>query len=123
MEELLSKFRIAATDVTVISQINSRAQENTWNEFKSAVTGAVPLLAKDADIEKEETFINKHLKLEEMLQKHSKDSQMILITLPQERIGNTNPILYMAALDFMTRNLPPTLLVGGNNTSALTFYT
>ena len=121
MEELLSKFRIAATDVTVISQIDSNAQEKTWNEFKSAVTSAV--LFKETDIKKEKTLINKHLKLGEMLQKHSKDSQMILVTLPQERIGNTNPILYMAALDFMTRNMPPTLLVGGNNTSALTFYT
>merc|ERR1711892_778384 len=125
MEELLSKFRIAASDVTVISQLNSRAAEKTWDEFKSAMNGAQPQQSAptEADIENESKFINKHLKLGEMLQKHSKDSQMILMTLPQDRLGTANPIIYMGALDFMTRNLPPLLLVGGNNTSALTFHT
>merc|ERR1711892_226530 len=123
MEELLSKFRIAASDVTVISQLNSRAAEKTWDEFKSAMNGAQQSAPTEADIENESKFINKHLKLGEMLQKHSKDSQMILMTLPQDRLGTTNPIIYMGALDFMTRNLPPLLLVGGNNTSALTFHT
>ena len=77
----------------------------------------------ETEIENESKFINKHLKLGEMLQKHSKDSQMILMTLPQDRQGATNPIIYFGALDFMTRNLPPLLLVGGNNVSALTFHT
>lgn len=123
MEELLSKFRIAASDVTVISQINNRAEEKTWDEFKSAMNGVTHSVPTEAEIESESTFINKHLKLGEMLQKHSKDSQMILMTLPQDRLGTTNPIIYAGALDFMTRDLPPLLLVGGNNISALTFHT
>eukprot|EP00092_Neocalanus_flemingeri_P009713 GFUD01010461.1.p1 GENE.GFUD01010461.1~~GFUD01010461.1.p1 ORF type:complete len:716 (+),score=77.54 GFUD01010461.1:160-2148(+) len=123
MEELLSKFRIAASDVTVISHINNRAEEKTWNEFKSVMKGVPQSVVTETDLENESSFINKHLKLGEMLQKHSKDSQMILMTLPQDRLGNTNPVIYMGALDFMTRDLPPLLLVGGNNTSALTFYT
>jgi len=123
MEELLSRFRIAASDVTVISQISNRAEEKTWNDFKMAMNGVPQSVVTEADIENESSFINKHLKLGEMLQKHSKDSQMILMTLPQAQVGNTNPLIYMGALDFMTRDLPPLLLVGGNNTSALTFYT
>ena len=45
------------------------------------------------------------------------------VTLPQQYLGGTHPALYMAALDFMTRGLPPTLLVGGNNVSVLTSFT
>ena len=123
MEELLSRFRIAASDVTVISQINTRAEEKTWNEFKSAMKEVQQHAPTEAEIENESKLINKHLKLGEMLQKHSKDSQMILMTLPQDRLGSTNPIIYFGALDFMTRNLPPLLLVGSNNVSALTFHT
>ena len=37
--------------------------------------------------------------------------------------GTTHPAIYMAGLDMMTRDLPPTLLVGGNNVSVLTSFT
>ena len=77
----------------------------------------------EEDIDKEQAFINKHLRLSEELQKHSSNAQMILLTLPQQYMGTTNPAIYMAAVDFMTRNLPSTLLVGGNNVSVLTSFT
>ena len=42
------------------------------------------------EIDKEEEFINKHLRLSEELQRHSSNAQMILLTLPQQYIGQTN---------------------------------
>lgn len=42
-------------------------------------------------------------------------------TLPVPR-ENINSCLYMAWLDILTRDLPPVLMVRGNQTSVLTFY-
>ena len=71
-------------------------------------------------VNKEKT--NRHLRLSELLQDHSKDSEMIFLTLPMPRKGQVSGLLYLAWLDVMTENLPPTLLIRGNQSSVLTFY-
>uniref|UniRef100_A0A0M3HGT2 SLC12 domain-containing protein n=1 Tax=Ascaris lumbricoides TaxID=6252 RepID=A0A0M3HGT2_ASCLU len=43
-------------------------------------------------------------------------------TLPVPRKGLISSCLYMAWIDVMTRELPPTLMIRGNQTSVLTFY-
>ena len=60
--------------------------------------------------------------LAELLRHYSSESEMIVMTLPLPR-KDTNPFLYMAWLDMMTRNLPPVLLTRGNQEPVLTFYT
>ena len=47
---------------------------------------------------------------------------MIFRTLPMPRKGSTPTALYMAWLELMTKDMPPFLLVRGNQTSVLTFY-
>ena len=63
----------------------------------------------------------RHLRLSELLRSYSSDSDLIVLTLPLLR-RDANPSLYMAWLDIMTRDLPPTLLIRGNQQSVLTFY-
>ena len=92
-------------------------------KIKKSNSYILPGAVSEEDIEKEQVFINKHLRLSEELQRHSSNAQMVLITLPQQYMGSTNPAIYMAAVDFMTRNLPATVLVGGNNVSVLTSLT
>ena len=43
-------------------------------------------------------------------------------TLPMPRMGTVSAPLYMAWLETLTKDMPPFLLVRGNQTSVLTFY-
>ena len=123
MREVLTNFRINSSDVTIISNMRASASKDLWTSFRANLKTLPPGSVTDEEVDQERGFINKHLRLSEELQKHSSSAQMILITLPQQYLGTTNPALYMAAVDFMTRNLPSTLLVGGNNVSVLTSFT
>ena len=64
----------------------------------------------------------RHLRLAELLRHYSSESEMVVMTLPLPRRGHTSPALYMAWLDIMTKNLPPILLIRGNQEPVLTFY-
>jgi sodium/potassium/chloride transporter 1 len=44
------------------------------------------------------------------------------MTLPLPKKTATPPLLYMAWLDFISRELPPFLFVRGNQVSVLTYY-
>jgi hypothetical protein len=57
----------------------------------------------EEDIKAEYTMVNKHLRISELLQNHSADAQMIFLTLPQQKQGATNPALFLASMDIMTR--------------------
>ena len=58
----------------------------------------------------------------QVVREHSSQASLVVLTLPMVRKGHCHPLLYMAWLDMLTSNLPPTLLVRGNQTSVLTFY-
>ena len=64
----------------------------------------------------------RHLRLAEMLRQNSANSEMIVMTLPMPKRGHTSSALYTAWLDMMTKGMPPTLLLRGNQQSVLTFY-
>merc|ERR1712013_282215 len=122
MAALLAKFRIEFSSVVVIPDVTKRASDSTRARLDTLL-GKIP---KDT-IPEEELLANKektnrHLRLAELLQGHSKDSEIIVMTLPMPRKGNVSSALYMAWLDIMTENLPPPLLIRGNQTSVLTFY-
>jgi len=123
MREVLTNFRINSSDVTVISNMKAFAKQELWEKFREKLRSLPGGGVNEEEVTNEQEFINKHLRLSEELQKHSSNAQMILLTLPQQFIGNTNTAIYMACLDMMTANLPPTLLVGGNNVSVLTALT
>ena len=44
------------------------------------------------------------------------------MTLPVIRAGAVPGSLYLGWLDMMTREMPPTLIIRGNQESVLTFY-
>jgi len=66
--------------------------------------------------------INRHLRLRELLQDHSRQANMIVMTLPIPRKSATSAPMYMAWLECLTKDMPPILLVRGNQESVLTYY-
>jgi len=124
MISLLSKFRIDYSDVTVIPDVTKKAKESTKAEFDDIMKGLEANNSRPSEAEmaanREKT--NRHLRLSELLREHSANSEMVIMTLPMPRRGATPPAMYLSWLDIMTRKMPPFLLLRGNQTSVLTFY-
>uniref|UniRef100_A0AC34FYC1 SLC12A transporter C-terminal domain-containing protein n=1 Tax=Panagrolaimus sp. ES5 TaxID=591445 RepID=A0AC34FYC1_9BILA len=75
-----------------------------------------------AELASQKDKTQRQLRISELLKQHSSESDLIVLTLPVPRKGLIRSFLYMPWIDMMTKNLPPTLLVRGNLTSFLTFY-
>ncbi|CAJ0589999.1 unnamed protein product [Cylicocyclus nassatus] len=130
MAVLLEKFRINFSDVSIISDIGCEPKPETlsqWENFISpfiASADAECLLGmttqSELDAQKPKTY--RQLRAAELLREHSSDADLIVMTLPVPRKGMVSASLYLSWLDIMTRGVPPTLLVRGNQTSVLTFY-
>ena len=119
---LLAKFRIDYSVVNVIPDITRKAAARTKEEFKSLLAEYPPGSITHADLAANPERTNRNLRLAELLQEHSANSELVILSLPMPRQGQASAALYLAWLDFMTQNLPPTLLTRGNQSSVLTFY-
>nr|XP_042902240.1 solute carrier family 12 member 1-like [Parasteatoda tepidariorum] len=127
---LLQKFRIPFTDLTLLPAVGEPLNKESTKAFETMVS---KFLSKD-EFQKDPAVItrsmintlkkktNQFLRLRELLEKHSKNSDLIIMTAPLPRKEVISAPLYMAWLDTLTRDLPPFLLVRGNQTSVLTFY-
>ena len=139
MAQLLSKFRISFEDVEVIGDINLKPKRESLINFEKLIEPYRKFdqdNSSDADaantdewwkisdnelvVNKEKT--NRQIRLQELLQEHSKDAALIMMTLPIARKGICSPALYMAWLEELSRDLPPIVLLRGNQTTVLTFY-
>ena len=90
MREVLTNFRINSSDVTVISNMKAFAKQELWDNFREKMRSLPEGSVSEEEMSQEQEFINKHLRLSEELQRHSSNAQMILLTLPQQYIGQTN---------------------------------
>ena len=131
MASLLSKFRIDYSALKVIPDISKPAQESTKNFFNLLIENFQQTedpKATDDDMIKESELLamkektNRHLRLRELLLENSTEANLVVMTLPMPRKGAVSAPLYMAWLETLTRDMPPFLLVRGNHTSVLTFY-
>uniref|UniRef100_A0A914WCB5 Solute carrier family 12 member 1 n=1 Tax=Plectus sambesii TaxID=2011161 RepID=A0A914WCB5_9BILA len=131
MAALLSKFRIEFTDVFVIPDIAKRPSPSTLAEWEQLIApfrvdddsgnhGEGLISPAELTAHKERTY--RQLRCRELLLDHSSQANLVVMTLPVPRKGIINSCLYMAWLEMLTRDLPPTLLIRGNQTSVLTFY-
>ncbi|XP_076356125.1 solute carrier family 12 member 2-like isoform X2 [Tachypleus tridentatus] len=131
MAALLSKFRIDYSNVIVVPDVVKPPQESSKQEFDALLSKwrtsddseEDPLLSvSDSEILALKDKTRRHVRLRELLLQHSHDSTLIVMTLPMPRKGTCSAPMYMAWLEILTRNMPPFLLIRGNQTSVLTFY-
>ena len=140
MAALLAKFRIEFSSVVVIPDVTKRAGEEVRTSFNSMMESLPEETVTEEELLENKEKTNRHMRLSELLQEHSKEAEMIFLTLTLPRRGQVSAPLYLAWLDIMTRDLPPTLLIRletkqmiqnffilyissrGNQTSVLTFY-
>ncbi|XP_030752173.1 bumetanide-sensitive sodium-(potassium)-chloride cotransporter [Sitophilus oryzae] len=132
MASLLAKFRIEYSDLQIVPDVTTKPSESTQAFFefliarfrqnvdredqdeKAVITDAELMALKDKT--------NRHMRLRELLLKHSHDAEMVVVTLPIPRKSIISAPLYLAWLELLTKDMPPILLVRGNQTSVLTFY-
>uniref|UniRef100_A0A674I0H4 Solute carrier family 12 member 1 n=2 Tax=Terrapene triunguis TaxID=2587831 RepID=A0A674I0H4_9SAUR len=140
MTSLLSKFRIKYADIKIIGNINMKPNKESWKFFEEMIepyrlhesckdlTTAeklkreTPWKITDAELEafKEKSY--RQVRLNELLQEHSRAANLLVLSLPVARKGVVSDHLYMAWLEILSKNLPPILLVRGNHKNVLTFY-
>ncbi|CAG7817785.1 unnamed protein product [Allacma fusca] len=133
MAGLLAKFRIDYSDLKVIPDINKKPLDETKAFFEKLISTfrndseetdgdetSVSITESELAVLRDKT--NRHMRLRELLLHHSRGSSLVVMTLPMPRKGVVSAPLYMAWLDLLTKDMPPFLLVRGNQTSVLTFY-
>uniref|UniRef100_A0A665T1Y5 Solute carrier family 12 member 1 n=1 Tax=Echeneis naucrates TaxID=173247 RepID=A0A665T1Y5_ECHNA len=140
MKSLLKKFRIDCTDITVIDDIHLRPTSDSLQELEEmiepfrlhegvkdtaeaeALKGEWSWKITDEELNTFEEKTHLQVRLNELLQKNSKSANLIIVSMPIARKESVSDYLYMAWLDILTKDLPPTLLIRGNHKSVLTFY-
>ncbi|GMS88650.1 hypothetical protein PENTCL1PPCAC_10825, partial [Pristionchus entomophagus] len=122
MAALLSKFRIDFKDLHIISDVSTQPRKETEEEFRSLIA---PFLGEneeksgfisDSLLKASSAKTRRNLRLAELLREKSREADLIVMTLPVPRKGLVCSTLYLSWLEMLTRDLPPTLLIRGNQT-------
>ncbi|KAM9766038.1 solute carrier family 12 member 1 [Menidia menidia] len=139
MKSLLQKFRINCSDINVVDDIHMGPRSESLKQFEDmikpfrlhegskdysqaeAMKNEHPWKITDEELSSFEEKTNLQIRLNELLQENSKSANLIIVSMPIARKG-VSDMLYMAWLDILTKDLPPTLLIRGNHKSVLTFY-
>ncbi|TMS12951.1 Solute carrier family 12 member 1 [Larimichthys crocea] len=140
MTSLLQKFRINCTDINVIDDIHIQPRTESLKKLDDmiepfrlreqskdaaqaeAMRKECPWKITDEELSTFEEKTNLQIRLNELLQQNSKSANLIIVSMPIARKESVSDFLYMAWLDILTKDLPPTLLIRGNHKSVLTFY-
>ncbi|XP_045775676.1 bumetanide-sensitive sodium-(potassium)-chloride cotransporter-like [Maniola jurtina] len=126
MANLLAKFRIDYSSLTMVQDIMEPPQPETKRMFDDLIkkftdeTGECKISQTELTTLAEKT--NRQLRLRELLLANSSQARLVVMSLPMPRKGSVSAPLYMSWLEMMSRDLPPMLFVRGNHTSVLTFY-
>ncbi|XP_063680874.1 solute carrier family 12 member 2-like isoform X2 [Bolinopsis microptera] len=114
MATLLHKFRIEFASVEIVVGLDDEPSQESIDDYMKYKP------AEEA--EQIDAKTKQYIRMGELLRdKTTEDTQLIVLTLPVPR-DSTPPQKYMSWLEVMSNNLPPILMLRGNQQDALTFY-
>ncbi|OXA61539.1 Bumetanide-sensitive sodium-(potassium)-chloride cotransporter, partial [Folsomia candida] len=132
MAGLLAKFRIDYSDLKIVTDYTMKPHDTTRALFESIIAPyrrkeKLPgeddgCIITDTDLITSKDKCNRYMRLRDLLQETSRCSDLVVMTLPMPRKGVIPAPLFMSWLDILTHDMPPFLLVRGNQTPVLTFY-
>ncbi|XP_043663869.1 bumetanide-sensitive sodium-(potassium)-chloride cotransporter isoform X1 [Vespula pensylvanica] len=130
MAEIMAKFRIKYTSLKMVDDISIAPRQDTQNFFDKLISDFQrndpsdnsECCVTDLELQTLRDKTNRQLRLRELLLENSSQSTLVVMSLPMPRKGAVSAPLYMAWLEALTRDMPPTLLIRGNHVSVLTFY-
>ena len=118
MANLLKKFRIDASCVEQIEGISKKPSQESIDSFRRLPVGQE---LSDAPIEDQKVL--RSIRIGELVRQNcTPDTRLVVISIPVPVTDVTTPLMYMSWLEVLSADLPPTLLVRGNQTNVLTFY-
>ncbi|KPJ09894.1 Bumetanide-sensitive sodium-(potassium)-chloride cotransporter [Papilio machaon] len=124
MRDLLNKFRIDYSCLTMVQGISENPTQASIDFFNSLVQPMTrnesnECFITEAELDSHRAKTYRQLRLRELLLENSIDASFVVITLPMPRKGAVSAALYMAWLEVLSRDLPPVLFVRGNDSSVL----
>ncbi|CAD5223563.1 unnamed protein product [Bursaphelenchus okinawaensis] len=125
MAALLAKFRINVADLIIINDHERAPSQDTVRNFLHSIRpfygdGEGMITDSELELQKERTI--RQLRVAELLREHSSEADLVVVSMPLPRKAIKSGALYLAWLELMTQDMPPTLFVRGNQQSVLTFY-
>lgn len=124
MADLLAKLRIDYASLTMLHDLKKLPLPETIEMHKKLLEGfsedEIIITENERPTLQEKT--NLQLRLRELLLQYSTEASLIVMSLPMPRQDTVSAPLYMSWLEMLTKDMPPFLLVRGNQSSVLTFY-
>lgn len=127
MANLLMKLRIDYSSLTMLQGVTDPPRQETVDMHQRLLQNFTDNDGTEMPIGESERMAlqektSRQLRLREMLLEHSNSANLIVMSMPMPRLGTVSAPLYMSWLEMLTKDMPPFLLVRGNQTSVLTFY-
>lgn len=119
MANLLKKFRIDASCVEQTEGVNKKPSKESIDAFRR-----LPVNEELGDAKIEDQKVLRTIRIGELVRQNcSEDTRLVVISIPVPVTDVTTPLMYMSWLEVLSADLPaPVLLVRGNQTNVLTFY-
>ncbi|XP_071793937.1 solute carrier family 12 member 2-like [Asterias amurensis] len=134
MANMLSKFRIDFSDLEIIPDFDQKPKKENLQRFEDLIkpwklnveagetAEKFPWKITPDEIETLWEKTNRQIRIRELLREHSSDAQLIVMSLPIPRKKTCSAYMYMSWLETLSKDMPPILLLRGNQTSVLTHY-
>ena len=118
MANLLKKFRIDASCVEQVEGVNKKPSDESIDAFRR-----LPVKEELGEGPIEDQKVLRTIRIGELVRQHcAENTRLVVISIPVPVTDVTTPLMYMSWLEVMSADLPPVLLVRGNQTNVLTFY-